>query len=426
MLSLTLSTVRSEMFDFKLFARKWLTLVLLGQIEMLVNCEKVFLPLCSETKVEDTLCSLVENYDHLSPPQYPTEIFSNLDIKAIQDIDESKHTITFLVDFYIHWSDQRLSYTNNTGKMSQSPMKKINHLKHLIWIPEFYFPKNYQVRKIEGLKEHIQIIMYHSFNGSHHIGLSDELMITFECKMSFASFPFDHQTCEWIYRPSDLVSAQAILMPPTLFTGDSYTKYLSQGQVVHLNNHGLQFEASVQVKEPVLVPGLEGDNVFTENNLVFSYSGVEFSLSRNTNEMNKLLISYYFPSGAFAILSLFSFFINHHVVPGRMGMLVTIFLVVTTIYGGVKAPPGRGFSYIEQWYIGVQIPILFALLEYGVILAINKYKKLPANAKKSSKSKRSADGLQETFKMADFIAFCCSFVFIVIFNSVYLYLCLQA
>ena len=241
--------------------------------------------------------------------------------------------------------------------------------------------------------------------------------------MNFANFPFDQQNCEWTYRSKDLLSTEVILKTPILYVtqSQSYTQYRSPGNdVIKLNNHGgLQFDASIQAKDSILVPLLDGDD-----NITFSYSGVDFSFVRSANEINKLLISYYFPSGAFAILSLFSFFINPLVVPGRMGMLVTIFLVVTTTYNGVKAPPGRGFSYIELWYIGVQIPILFALLDYGIILAINKYvnKKAPPKTPKKKKS----SSLEDTFKIADFVAFCCSLTFIAVFNSVYLYLCLQA
>ena len=39
----------------------------------------------------------------------------------------------------------------------------------------------------------------------------------------------------------------------------------------------------------------------------------------------------------------------------------------------MKAPAKRGFSYIEIWMIGVQIPILTGLTEYGVLLALKKY-----------------------------------------------------
>ena len=39
----------------------------------------------------------------------------------------------------------------------------------------------------------------------------------------------------------------------------------------------------------------------------------------------------------------------------------------------MKAPANRGFSYIEIWMIGIQIPILTGLVEYGVLLALKKY-----------------------------------------------------
>ena len=64
-------------------------------------------------------------------------------------------------------------------------------------------------------------------------------------------------------------------------------------------------------------------------------------------------------------------------VPGRMGMIVTLFLISANVYNSVKAPKARGCSYIEIWMIGTQIPILVALFEYAIILYMKK------NAKKS-------------------------------------------
>jgi hypothetical protein len=48
---------------------------------------------------------------------------------------------------------------------------------------------------------------------------------------------------------------------------------------------------------------------------------------------------------------------------------------VTNIYNSVKAPVKRGFSYIEIWMIGVQIPILVGVLEYAILLVLKKYYK---------------------------------------------------
>ena len=54
-------------------------------------------------------------------------------------------------------------------------------------------------------------------------------------------------------------------------------------------------------------------------------------------------------------------------VPGRLGLLITLDLIATNTYNSVKAPEKRGFSYLEIWMLGVQIPILLAIFEYGMI-----------------------------------------------------------
>ena len=56
-----------------------------------------------------------------------------------------------------------------------------------------------------------------------------------------------------------------------------------------------------------------------------------------------------------------------------MGLVITLFLISVNVYNSVQAPPGRGFSYIELWMVGMQIPILLAILEYSLILGVNRY-----------------------------------------------------
>ena len=60
-------------------------------------------------------------------------------------------------------------------------------------------------------------------------------------------------------------------------------------------------------------------------------------------------------------------------VPGRMGMLVTLYLISTNVYMSINAPPDRGFSFIELWFVGMQLPICIALVEYSIILGMKKY-----------------------------------------------------
>merc|ERR1712008_423919 len=89
-------------------------------------------------------------------------------------------------------------------------------------------------------------------------------------------------------------------------------------------------------------------------------------------DFGKLLASYYYPMASFAVLSLISFLINPDVIPGRMGMIVTLYLISANVYNSVEGPSSRGFSNIELWMVGAQFPILLALFEYGFILYLKK------------------------------------------------------
>ena len=50
-----------------------------------------------------------------------------------------------------------------------------------------------------------------------------------------------------------------------------------------------------------------------------------------------------------------------------------LYLIQTNTYSSVKAPPKRGFSSIEVWFVGMQAPVLVAIFEYGIILALKKF-----------------------------------------------------
>ena len=49
-------------------------------------------------------------------------------------------------------------------------------------------------------------------------------------------------------------------------------------------------------------------------------------------------------------------------------MLLTINLIVTTVYVSIEAPPKRGFSFMEIWIIGMQIPSIVAMVTSGYLI----------------------------------------------------------
>merc|ERR1712079_801698 len=100
----------------------------------------------------------------------------------------------------------------------------------------------------------------------------------------------------------------------------------------------------------------------------YSLCGFEMTLTRNAA---KYLYIYYLPSGLFVVVSWVSFLIPPEVVPGRMALLVTLFLVLINIFNTITnvSPNVEGMTAIASWMIACMFFFFFlALLEYAAIL----------------------------------------------------------
>ena len=102
-----------------------------------------------------------------------------------------------------------------------------------------------------------------------------------------------------------------------------------------------------------------------------------------------------------------------------MGMIVTLYLISTNVYNSVEAPNVRGFSYIEIWMIGTQIPILIALLEYGFILYLKKVVKKSGTQTEILQSGNQERILDDKIRKLDFATMIISFLYFTIFASLY-------
>ena len=96
-------------------------------------------------------------------------------------------------------------------------------------------------------------------------------------------------------------------------------------------------------------------------------AGVEMKLKRN---MMKYLYIYYLPSGLFVVVSWVGFLIPPEVVPGRMAMLITLFLVLINIFNTVtsNSPNVEGMTAIAAWMLACILFVFGALLAYAFIL----------------------------------------------------------
>ena len=97
----------------------------------------------------------------------------------------------------------------------------------------------------------------------------------------------------------------------------------------------------------------------------YSVSGFELKLTR---KMAFYIITYYFPTGMFVIVSWISFLVPPESVPGRMTILVTVFLCLVNIFNSItnKIPKADGLTAIEAFII---ICIIFV---FGALMGMNR------------------------------------------------------
>ena len=121
---------------------------------------------------------------------------------------------------------------------------------------------------------------------------------------------------------------------------------LIQGQKFYMTGKELLKNNSERLDYNFIFKPLES-TVYYDDGYTYSMAQLELRFSRTEKSKNQIFGGYYAGTLTFACLSLVSFFIHPDMVPGRMGMLIMLYLIQVNTYGSLDAPPKRGFSSIE-------------------------------------------------------------------------------
>jgi len=282
--------------------------------------------------------------------------FEICDVLAINDND---YSITFGLYFSVEWMEPRLNLSNELWGdevvVDEDDLVPVNlELINSLWVPNIfiYNLKTFQtisvLSKLAGLWIDRRKRIYYS-QATH---------ITFICPMEFHSFPLDTQICK--------------------FQVGSYS-YDHNRMLFSVSTLGyIQNTQSIILDYQIAISSLpQQDTKFNAGALGnFSLAGFQMSLSRHTMSY---IITYYLPSGLFVVVSWISFLIPPDIVPGRMSLLITLFLVLINIFNNVNtnSPKAEGLTAIEIWMLACILFVFGALIEYALILFSKQVKKSP-------------------------------------------------
>ena len=172
--------------------------------------------------------------------------------------------------------------------------------------------------------------------------------IIFFCPMKFNSFPMDIQVCKFQVGSFNYDNAKLIFANHMLPDAKTAVKSI------------LDYDIDIKGLAPE-------ETHYVALNMNYSVAGFEMTLTR---KMSFYVITYYLPSGLFVLVSWISFLVNPEVIPGRMTLLVIIFLVLINMFNTIQSnsPTAEGITAIESWVIACIIFVFGALCEYAMIL----------------------------------------------------------
>ena len=124
----------------------------------------------------------------------------------------------------------------------------------------------------------------------------------------------------------------------------------------------------------VALKGVE-KNVSFDDKQAYSISGFELKLERY---FMKHIMTYYFPSLIFVVVSWISFLIPPEIIPGRMALLITLLLVLVTMFATLTGiqPPSNSPTLLAIWMTSCIIFVTAAIFAYAVLLFKQRYKTL--------------------------------------------------
>lgn len=301
-------------------------------------------PTSSSCELELEEFTVPENYSTnrvpSMEPNIPLVTHVNFMIKQVQAVSDSATSFTVDLQLSIRWRDPILSNFTCNGSLDLKVL-------HEIWTPETYFYGLKRAEKLSMIDSTPEAI---SVSGGHFWWWVD-LRVEMHCSMNFQHYPLDSQRC--------VVRLGSVR--------HDAKKQIYRGSAEQLH---LFFQKSLQYS--IKFEDLrEDEKYFTDDyNTNYSVSGFVLNLKRRRLPV---FINLYFPTSLLTMMTWISFFIPAKQVPGRISLVMTIFLMLVNIANssGVRGPSATTFTAMDIWLLICKLMVSTTILEYAFLLKLH-------------------------------------------------------
>ena len=292
-------------------------------------------------------------YRHQTNLSLPWNYQYTFDILDVEEVNDKAQTITIVMYFRIKWMEPRLKIEKshsdwNNARWEDGGLSCSSEILNHIWSPDLEVDGIKEFKSVKLLKHMSNVLVYQN----NHIQYGVRAEITISCQMNFSRFPLDYQRCP--FRVASYLSTENIVNCTSKFTHNTRRQ------------RKLQYSISIS-------PLPQEHRHLGDFGNKFTTCGFYIHLERH---LEQIFCQVYLTSILFVIVSWTSFLIFPEIVPGRMGLLVTIFLVLINIFNEAKstAPVSENLNSLDLYLLFCICQVFLALAEYAILLSTHKMK----------------------------------------------------
>ena len=264
--------------------------------------------LAKGTLLADGLCISNEYENSVVPLKGNTTVYSTIGHPKIRDISLSEGTVSVDFQLTMRWLDPNLKKRFDPDDIEAGFIVLSKASLDKIWNPDLYILDSVKppAESKPSLKRASALTTYMPGISSDNIPIIEvqyEVKSTVYCLFHPARYPMDQQICNLTFGSG---SFEAMFV---LYNLDEISR-------IPITSESSTFEIKITFLDSMMRNG---------NNTV----GMKIDIGRI---LSPFLLKYYVPCIAIVLLSAMSFAIPVTAIPGRVGLLVTLFLTLTNLF----------------------------------------------------------------------------------------------
>jgi len=317
---------------------------------------------CNATLSKRLPWCLPKNYDKKKPPFLfddegnTMNIHYAFSIREVSEVIDSEQTLEIPMYFTVAWTDDRLVVDQGHRAWKKSTTGPVNESTEDAETLKLFWKPNLEIYGLQEFKKHniLSEMAGLRISRSKVITFDIKVTIVISCQMDFSDYPFDDHTCffqvgSYFYDKNSVTCTSEFHDPK------------SKSNILERNlQHSVSFKKLRRSQGVVKLQSGE-----------YAACGFEVWLRR---KHEPLIYQIYIPCCLFVMVSWISFIIDPKVIPGRMSLLVILFLVIINVFNNVRSnAPSSGstkLNAIDGFIMTCIFMIFSAIIEYALILSI--------------------------------------------------------